>query len=372
AWTALDNNSFQLTHLPYGKHEILLQGQGQGLRYSEAPLSVLVFVPKPFYLRGWFIALVLAGLVVGIRQYFLRKTQVLRKQQLLLEALVAERTEQIQSDKQLIEQQATELQALNEAQSRFFANISHELRTPLTLIKGPLSRLIQKNGVPKDKQHLLQLIQKNSHALERRINELLDLSKLDSHQLAIVEQNIELTSFTSRMAALFESNAVQKGIELSVIQQTAPSYALLDKDKVETVLFNFLSNALKFTPAGGRITLELNITENRLLWSVSDTGCGISEQELPRIFDRFYQAPTSRNTVEAGTGIGLALCRELAQLLEGRIWAESRLDQGSIFHLELPYNSAKAGSIVPPIPPVATTAGAPPSGPAEAVQGSIL
>lgn len=334
-WTELNTNVLQLSGLPFGTHTLHIRGKGPDNRISLQQLQVEIHVLRPFYLQGWFIALFLLAAGVSVWQWYSWRIQSLRKQQQHLEKMVADRTVKIREDKLLIEKQAEQLQELDEIKSRFFANISHELRTPLTLILGPLQSVLQGNRLDNRDFTLLRLMQQNGEQLLKRINELLDLASLDANKLKVVEKSVLFYPFIKRILGSFESAANLKHIHLALDYQLENHLQLqLDPNKVEKILSNFLSNALKFTPEEGKITLKVWRTGNLLEISLADTGAGIPPHEIEKIFDRFYQS--EKNEQSGGTGIGLSLCRELAKHMGGRVWAESELGQGSTFYLQLP------------------------------------
>jgi signal transduction histidine kinase/DNA-binding response OmpR family regulator/ligand-binding sensor domain-containing protein len=334
-WTDLNSNVLQLGGLPYGTHLLHIRGKGPDNRFSIHQLDVEVCVKRPFYLQAWFIALFLIAIGVSIWQWYSWRIQAFRKQQLHLERMVDHRTEKIREDKLVIEKQATQLKELDEIKSRFFANISHELRTPLTLILGPLQSVLKGNHLDNRDYTLLRLMQQNGEQLLRRINELLDLASLDANKLKVVQRVVVLYPFVKRILHSFESAANLKQIRLALDYQLDSHLQLLmGPDKVEKILSNFLSNALKFTPEAGKITLTTLRKANLLEIRLADTGPGIPQHEIEKIFDRFYQS--EKNDQSGGTGIGLALCRELAKHMNGQVWAESQPDQGSIFYLQLP------------------------------------
>ena len=254
---------------------------------------------------------------------------------------MVERTSQIQKDKTIIEGQATELKALNQLKSKFFANISHELRTPLTLLLAPMESIIKSNELSNRNFTYLQMMRQNGKKLLKRINELLDLSRLDADKLEINEAPTFLYPFVKTILSTFESAANLKGIQLLFRYQLGENIQVrLDDDKVEKIITNYLSNALKFTPKQGEIELIVSKKADKLLISVRDTGIGVLPNDLTKIFDRFYQ--TNKDNQQEGTGIGLSLCQELAKVLKGSVWATSNTDsnnssKGSIFYLELPF-----------------------------------
>jgi signal transduction histidine kinase/DNA-binding response OmpR family regulator/ligand-binding sensor domain-containing protein len=334
-WTELNTNTLQLSGLPYGTHTLHIRGKGPDNRISAHQVDLEIWVKRPFFLQGWFIALFILAIGVSTWKWYLWRIQSFQLQQQLLEKMVADRTKKIQEDKLLIEGQAEQLKELDEIKSRFFANISHELRTPLTLILGPLQSVLKRNHLDNRDHTLLHLMQQNAEQLLKRINELLDLSSLDANKLKILERAVVLYPFIKKILDSFESAAHLRKIHLVLDYQLENHLQLLlDTDKVERILSNFLSNALKFTPEKGKIMATVLRKGNLLEISVADTGSGIPQHEIEKIFDRFYQS--ENNAQSGGTGIGLALCRELAKHMNGQVWAESQLDQGSIFYLQLP------------------------------------
>lgn len=280
---------------------------------------------KPFYLKTWF--LLLSGLVFllsGPLFYNLRTNQ-LRRQKAHLEEEVARRT-------QTIRHQAEELKSLEKLKSRFFTNVSHELRTPLTLILGPIQSILKRKEEGQEKM-LLSFVQRNAQQLQKLINEILDLSKLEDHKLEVVEEPVHFYPYLKDQLAQFHSAARSDQLDFEFLFKADKStHILLDKPKFEKILHNYLSNAMKFTPPRGKVKLTVEDFGNHLRLNVSDTGHGIPADDLPHIFDRFYQ---SKQT-EGGTGIGLSLVKELAELLSGKVWANSEFGNGSTFYFEFP------------------------------------
>lgn len=237
----------------------------------------------------------------------------------------------------LIQRQAEGLKSLDVAKSRFFANVSHELRTPLTLILGPLKSVLKSGTLDHKNAALLTMARKSSEDLLKLVGSLLDLSKLEHGKVELKETPEQLFPLFRRIISSFESHTEYLGIQLTFLYFAEKDLQLeLDKEKVEVILNNILSNAIKFTGKGGKIEVSVEDKGNALLISVKDTGRGISPTDLPRVFDRFYQSKEKNAPAEGGTGIGLALCRELISLMGGKIWAESKSGNGSTFFVELP------------------------------------
>lgn len=335
-WTYTSQNRLVLRGLPYGEYVLHLKGRGQQSGWSPKVLRIPVLVPKPFYLRTWFIGLCIFGALFflwGIATWRLRRLQ---KSKAELEQKVAART-------QTIAQQAEELKELDKYKSRFFANISHELRTPLTLILGPLSQLRKAQD-----NEVLEVMQRNGIQLLSLVEEILDLSKLEAQKLELEEEPTFVRAFFQRLCSNYESAASYKQIHWHFEAKDIGDMQLyLDPAKVEKIVHNLLSNALKFTPLGGKISLRLENQTHYLCLSVEDTGAGIHPADLKYVFDRFYQAKLPGRKAQGGTGIGLALAKELAELMGGRLSVKSQLGQGSCFTLHLPKELAFVEEVAP-------------------------
>ncbi|MBI5917041.1 MAG: hypothetical protein HY842_16845 [Bacteroidetes bacterium] len=238
---------------------------------------------------------------------------------------------------EIISQQSKELKSLEKLKSRFFANVSHELRTPLTLMLGPVNSLLKRHQEDGDEKKLLQFVQRNAQQLQRLINEILDLSKLEDNKMEVVEEPVHFFPYLNEQLAQFHSFASSDKLNFELKYQADKSLQiLLDKSKFEKIIHNYLSNAMKFTPPGGMVTLAVEELGDELKLSVTDTGPGIHPDDLPYIFDRFYQSKQPDAKMEGGTGIGLSLVKELALLLGGDVWAESVWGKGSVFYFRFP------------------------------------
>jgi signal transduction histidine kinase/CheY-like chemotaxis protein/AraC-like DNA-binding protein len=333
---AMEGNGIQLSNLPYGKYRLRFRGQAPDKRFSTSEINLQLVVVRPFYLRWWFVVLVIAAVIGLFWLFYNWRVAQLKKRQIELEEIVAQRTEKIQQDKILIEQQAEELKALDKLKDRFFANISHELRTPLTLILGPLGSLLKNSDNLTNKQSTyLNVIKRHTEYLQKRINEIMELNRLEVNKGQIDLQPVKLYDFLKVAVGNFESIAPQKDILFTFdYQMKKTAQILMDKDKFEHIIYNYLSNAFKYTSKGGKVKVTVREVENKLRLEIKDTGVGIPKADIPNLFDRFYQA---ENAQKAGSsGIGLALCREIAELLGGQVWAESVVGEGSSFYFEMP------------------------------------
>ncbi|WP_052467065.1 hybrid sensor histidine kinase/response regulator transcription factor [Psychroserpens damuponensis] len=249
--------------------------------------------------------------------------------------------------------QTEQLKDINKMKSKFLANISHEFRTPLTLIIGPAKELLANTKEEETKQQL-NWIHKNSQKLLKLINQLLELSKLEAGKEKLKTSQDDIVSFTKHIFNLFESLAIQKHLKTSFKSKKEQIYVYFDSEKLEQVITNLLSNAFKFTDKGEvSVTLnEVTIKNNDYCKiTIQDSGKGIHEQQLPYVFDRFYQANQDGEDSYEGTGIGLSLSKELIELHSGKIEAESELNKGTTFHLLIPLGKAhlKEEQIIPSI-----------------------
>ncbi len=286
-----------------------------------------------------------------------RRVGVLRSQREELESVVAERTSallererELARKNALLEAQAAQLQALDIAKTRFFANVSHELRTPLTLTIGPLEDLQARGGRDSQEERWIDIALRNSRRLLRLVNQILDVAKLEAGQMQLQPRPLDLSTYVRGLVSAFGSVAERKRIALSL--ETPPSLkGLFDADAIEKILTNLLSNAVKFTPDGGAVRVLVEQSTKGETPAVSmrviDTGPGIPKAQLEHVFERFYQVDESDARLQAGTGIGLALVKELVELHGGAITAESD-PRGTMFTVLIPFGEvAQAASLSP-------------------------
>ena len=229
--------------------------------------------------------------------------------------------------------QAAQLLALDRQKTEFFQNISHEFRTPLTLTLGPLETAVgQGQGLDYDQS---QVALRNARRLLRLVNQLLDLQRLDAGRMQPTFRPCGLDRFVDEIVTAFRPYCDRKGIRLVAdLQPCPPIY--LDLEKFDKVLYNLLSNAVKFTPEGGTITVRLTPGTNHCELTVTDTGIGIRADQFPQLFERFQQADGSTNRRYEGSGLGLALVKELVSLHQGQVDAQSTYGEGATFRVQLP------------------------------------
>jgi signal transduction histidine kinase/DNA-binding response OmpR family regulator len=344
-WHVLDNNTLQLSGLPYGTHLLRVRAQSGKGEWTVDQLSIPIVVHRPFYLRWWFWGIFLLGLVFISVGYTQRRVAILKRRKLLLEREVARQTQQIQEDKQKIEKQAEALKELDRMKSRFFANISHELRTPLTLILGPLRSVMKRQSPDSQDLNQLRFVESSGKKLLNLINEILDLSKLDSGRMTLQEKQVDLWDELETWVTGFKVAAATKLVAVVYETNLKPGQTvLLDSKKLETIFNNLTSNALKFSPSSSTIQLKALKHGHLLHFSVQDEGPGIPPADQPKIFDRFFQSSHTQRPEGGGTGIGLSLSRDLAELMGGKLSVESEVGQGATFFLDIPCKTPKLTS----------------------------
>lgn len=297
------------------------------LGYRDIKISYILI--SPLWETWWAYALYLAAIAVLIFLFFLYRLNRIRAKHQL----------------EIIQKEAGHLKAVDEMKSRFFSNITHEFRTPLSLIISPLEQVLQDKELTPELSKKLSIVDRNAQHLLRLINQLLDMSKLESGNMKLTLFRGELNSFMEDIVQSFSQTAETRHIKLTVDTTNAEGTYLFDTEKWEKILFNLVSNALKFTPEKGEVKVKLfaleKDNENSLMHlQVSDTGIGIPEAKILFIFHRFYQADETGTRKYEGTGIGLSLVKELIELMKGSIEAESKPGEGTVFRVSVPVKKA--------------------------------
>ena len=307
------------TGLPAGEYLFHVRAKNIYHHLSREDTFAFEILP-PWYQTWW--AYLIYLLFFGAIVFSIVKVRVrqLEKRTRRLENIIYERTATIR-------EQTEKLKELDHLKSRFFANISHEFRTPLTLILGILEKYLKKPG---NESSDFNIMKKNARRLLHLINQMLELSKLEAGNVNLTVQKTDLVRFVRRTSSSFISLAEQHKIDFRFnnLPLNAPSvmkeiFVYIDRDKMETVIYNLLSNAFKFTPEGEKVFIDLNAGSDHAEIEIRNTGVEIPKEHLPRIFDRFYQVDGSSTRIYEGTGIGLALVKDFVELHQGEVYTES-------------------------------------------------
>lgn len=377
------------TNLSGGEYKFQVKAANSDGLWSSEPTVLKVIIDPPFWQTNWFRVLVVLGLIFSVTMYIRYRTRYLHEQKRKLEIQVRERTLKIEEQKEKLQEQAETLRQsnnvlaerqtliegqkvelekqnlliaeqrdevielnkkvnmINQLRLRFFTNISHEFRTPLTLIIDPLESLLKKTEGDTETGQTLKLINRNAQRLLHLINQLMNFRRIETGKIELRVVNGDLTGFLNDIFESFNDLAGHQGIKYNFEAAQSPQREWFDPEKLENIFYNLLSNAFKFTPEGGHISMKIQFHQagqsNRELpcpyvrVDVRDSGKGIAAGHLPYLFDRFYQADSTADNRQKGSGIGLALTQELVQSMHGIIFVESEVKRGSTFSVLLPY-----------------------------------
>lgn len=325
-WMNADWTSRKVTYtnLSPGKYIFKVQASESNDNWEDAEASMSLVIKPPIYRTfvAYLIYLIIALLILMIFRRFL---------------IIQER---MKYEKEQVLQESKRQHELNVLKTRFFTNVSHEFRTPLTLIITPLEKLIKQEQNSEMKSHL-SIIYQNARRLLTLVNQLLDFRKMEEKRLSFNPDYGNIVSFTERTVKSFSDLAETKNINLSFKSIAPEIFMQFDRDKMEKVFYNLLSNAFKFTPEGGKIMVHIELHESKQLKEkvyikFIDTGIGISKQKHKKIFERFFQEDAPTNLLSQGSGIGLSLAKEFIKLHHGKIKLESEPEKGSTFIVVLP------------------------------------
>lgn len=318
-WNALKTqNEIQLLNLNPGTYSLLIQGKGKEKLWKSDPLQLNINVSPPWFKSNFaylFYIILLSSLLLYISRYIYKR--------------------------KLEHQEIIRLKEVNELKTKLYANITHEFRTPITVILGMIQTIKDKANKSKiDVEQPVEMIERNSKNLLNLVNQILDLSKLEKGKLTLQLTHDNIINHLKYLTESFHSFAEEKGVNLLFYNEDDDIYMDYDVDKITKTLSNLLSNAIKFCNENDKIIVHVKekIVNNNsfLIIKIKDTGIGISENNLPFIFDRFYQAENNSNNNYDGTGIGLALTKELINLMKGKIKVTSKLNKGTTFTLSIP------------------------------------
>lgn len=324
------------TNLDQGTYIFKVKASNNDGIWNETPLELEIIILPPWWKTNW--AIIAYILIFILCAFVLNKIMTKRSRE--KEQLKNERLQQIQNDE------------LNKNKLQFFTNISHEFRTPLTLILNPIKDILNDNevNIPYSIKNKLSIIYKNTDRLYRLINEIMDIRKLEHNKMQLRVQPINLIEFSKNLSSYFQEEASNKNILLEVDSDVPDLMVWADEKMLEKILFNLLSNAMKATPNGGAINIELFSNDKLYILPhidskkpvkaieivVSDTGNGLKKKDVEKIFERFYQVKDQNSSYMGGTGIGLEVVKNFVELHKGKITVESKIGSGTSFKLLFP------------------------------------
>lgn len=316
-------NTSQITYmnLKAGDYRFVVRGMQPDSRGVLPEAAFDLRVKAPLYARPWFLSL-LAAIVLAVlaRLWTLWLHRQKLEQMLRIEQLEKEHIEQTNAQK-----------------FRFFTNVSHEFRTPLTLIMGQVEVLLMRQDIAPAVYNRILSVYRNTQRLKNMVDEIIDIRRLDQSRLRLHVARENLTNVAKGIWLLFHDYAVQRGVEFLFTGPETPLETEFDRRQLEKVLNNLLSNAFKYTAAGGKITMSISAEADEAVISVADTGVGIAPENLDRIFERFWQDEQANASVDQyGSGIGLSQAKNLIEMHGGRITVESEPGKGSVFSVHLP------------------------------------
>ncbi|HNW51838.1 MAG TPA: two-component regulator propeller domain-containing protein [Prolixibacteraceae bacterium] len=371
------------SNLKGGTYPFLIKASNGDGVWNDKPTEITIVITPPFWKTRWFTILMIVSVVLITFFIVQLQMQSIIRQKKMLEEKVVVRTQKIEDQKVILEKQAAELiesnqklerrqiqieqqkkeledknneissqrdelivlnnkvEEVNQKQLSFFTNISHEFRTPLTLIISPLERMLSKFKGDTETENMLNILNRNAQRLLLLINQLLEIRKVETGNQELRVEKSDTPDFLLEIfdsfVELAEKNEIEYTHQIDIAGET-----WIDKEKLENVLYNLLSNAFKFTPRGGRITLKAELStegnDQYLRMVVSDSGIGIPQQQIGRLFDRFFQVTESKNHKYSGTGIGLSLVKSLTEIMYGNVEVESEPGKGSEFIVTIPVN----------------------------------
>ena len=325
-WLPASDNSISLSNLQPGNYDLMLRTAPPGDPSSEDIHLLHIRIRQPFWLTPWGIAmwLSLAAIIGTMLFYFFRNRHIYQRQI------------------RHIERQKRQEAELNEMKTRFFTNVSHDLRTPLTLIIAPVDQLIKQFTEHPTKDNTLRLldtVKRNANRLLSLTNQILDMRENNINYEALQKTPTDIGKLLNELAATYMALAEKRNISFSVNVPEEQHILQTDKEKIYKIVSNLVSNSFKFTPDGGSITLDCSIqptTESATMTlRVADTGMGISEKELPHIFERFYYSKQLHTSHES-SGVGLNIVKQYTELMDGTISVERNVPQGTVFTIDIP------------------------------------
>lgn len=366
------------TNLPPGTYTFQVKVDSD--EEEASGLTELKIVVSPFFYKTWwFISLMVLACSLAVLRIYHWRINALKKQKELLRLTVEKRTKELEEQKETLENQTYELSRQNEVLKRqnlkitrqkeqlvklseeiqeltvdklaFFTNITHEFRTPITLISGPVERALKLSNNPQVIEQL-GFVKRNAKYLLSLVNQLMDFRKAESDKIEIVRTKGNILHYTDEILKPFEVFALERGVYIEKRYRMDTPEILFDHENMNKLMTNLLSNAIKFTPDGGNVCVymallsEKTTHEEQLYISVRDSGMGVDEDELDKIFNRFYQSKKNIKYPvygQSSTGIGLYLCKRIVEIQGGTIYAKNNPTIGASFRVLLPLSGKESG-----------------------------
>ena len=360
-WLMTDGKSRKATYtnLDAGDYTFRVRATDEDGQWYDKVASIKIVILPPWWKTPFAYAiyvLVLAGVLYLWRRFMLQRAR-------LRFALENERRE------------TRRMHEMDLMKIRFFTNMSHELRTPLSLILAPVEKLLSRNGHADDPRQQYELIRRNARRLLHHVNQLLDFRKMEVNELKLHLREGDVVRFVRDSSLSFADLADKKNISFTYTEDLRSLVARFDHDKLERILFNLLSNAFKFTPENGSVSVAVGALvhgrDAQLSISIRDTGIGIAPDKKEKIFERFFQSEIPETMINQGSGIGLSITQEFVRMHQGRLRVESEVNQGSCFTVELPLEVVTVSGDMPDepvrhIPDITKTDSRPCAAPADA------
>lgn len=346
SWTSEAKKEY--TNIPEGDYNFKVRSKnifnhtGIEDRYS--------FIILPPWYNTWWMYLIYGFGAIALVVFTSRLwSNQLRKKNIVLEAVVKERTAELLQKNFQLENQSEQLKVADKMKTHLYANISHEFRTPLTLING-LSKVLMEQDFKEENIEKLKGINYSGNQLLHLVNQMLELVSFDANKGTVSYKNADIINFIKKSVSFYKSFTSSKEQNLKFSSDVASLNMDFDDDKLQKIVNNILSNATKFTPKGGTITVKISVENQNLIITIADTGKGITAEHLPHIFERHYRTFDIDNNL--GNGIGMALTKELIKLLKGTVSVESVLERGTVFTINLPIKNTikKSDEVVHRIP----------------------
>ena len=372
-WRLANNksNSAIYTNLPTGKFSFRLKATNCDGIWNQNEKVLFIKITPPWWKTIWFRILFMIGLILAVGWIFILRIFYLERSKLMLKKLVNQKTQELSEKNDKLNEQNMEIteqrenlkynneilknknteilnisKLLHDADQekiRFFTNISHELRTPFSLILSPIESLIEKTENNKQLNSRLKVILTNANRLLRLINQMLDFKRIDENTIALDIEHLDIVDFSKNIFDAHSLITEKKDIHFTFTTNFETHFTYFDPDKVDKILYNLLSNAFKFTPDRGEISLDCHIktSENKtesydtITYTIKDNGIGIDKEHINKVFDRFFQVDQTDTRQYEGSGIGLSLTKHLAELHYGNIKLQSEEQKGTQFEVVL-------------------------------------